>query len=88
MKRFLGLSAEEIAENERLWREENKEAGSAQDQAAAELRGVGITGGGIEADLAAAEAPPEGEPGAEGESPVAAVPAAAPAAPTAAPLPT
>ena len=83
MKRFLGLSAEEIAENERLWREENKQAGSAADQAAAELRGVGITGGGIEADLAAAETPPEGDIGAEGgaAAPAAATTTAAPTAP-------
>ena len=77
MKRFLGLSTEEIAENERLWREENKQAGSAVDQTASELRGVGITGGGIEADLEATETPPEGETGAEGEAAPVATPAVA-----------
>jgi len=56
MKRFLGMSAEEIAENERLWKEENDEDldVSAAD-AAAEMRGVGISSSGIGADLGGAE---------------------------------
>jgi len=78
LKRYLGLTEEEIKENERLWREEN--AGNltppTQD-AAGELRTAGITPGGIEADAesqsaeaspeqaAAAEAPAGGEAGAE-----------------------
>jgi hypothetical protein len=60
MKRFLGLSQEEIVENEKMWREENREVGDAGAGAQAEMRGAGITGSGIEGDLAAAEAPPEG----------------------------
>jgi len=59
LKRYLGLSAEEIAENERLWKEEN--AGNLQPptDAAGEMRGAGITPGGMEADMEAqtAEAP-------------------------------
>ena len=78
LKRYLGLTQEEITENERLWREEN--AGNltppTQD-AAGELRTAGITPGGIEADAAeqsaeatpdqaaAAETPAGGEAGAE-----------------------
>lgn len=64
MKRYLGLSQDEITENERLWREENKEIND-NIGSQAELRGMGITSGGLENDLAGLEAPPEGEPGAE-----------------------
>jgi len=50
LKRFLGLSAEEMAENEELWKEENiddkEELSSSQ-----ELRGAGITAGGITGDM-------------------------------------
>ena len=63
LKRFLGLTAEEMAENEDLWKEENgldKKAVSAS----AELRGAGVTSGGMEADMTgldqAGELPPEG----------------------------
>ena len=51
MSRFLGLSKEEIAENERMWREENDEyftVGSAD--AAAQLRDAGISGADIADD--------------------------------------
>ena len=43
LKRFMGLTTEEIAENERMWKEEN---GLSKEQmtAAAELRSAGITG--------------------------------------------
>ena len=43
LKRFMGLTTEEIAENERLWKEEN---GLSKENltAAAELRSAGITG--------------------------------------------
>jgi len=56
MKRFLGMSPEEIAENERMWREENEENvnGSPAD-AAGEMRGVGISSAGISADIGSAE---------------------------------
>jgi hypothetical protein len=67
MKRFLGMSAEEIAENERLWKEENDEDldVSAAD-AAAEMRGVGISSSGIGADLGGAEDELAGEDPVEG----------------------
>ena len=56
LKRFLGLNEEDIAENERLWREENDEMlEQAQDNAAGEMRGVGISGAGISADISGAE---------------------------------
>lgn len=56
MKRFLGMTEEEIAENERLWREENEEKlPSAMDTAASEMRGIGISGSDISADVAGME---------------------------------
>ena len=56
MQRFLGMSAEEIAENERLWKEENdEELDASSADAAAEMRGVGISSSGIGADLGGAE---------------------------------
>jgi hypothetical protein len=56
MKRFLGLTEEEIAENERLWREENDEnLEPAPSDAAGEMRGAGISGAGIEGDLGGME---------------------------------
>jgi len=56
LKRFLGLTDEEIAENEVLWREENDEniEPNAED-AAAEMRGAGISSAGISADLGGLE---------------------------------
>jgi Bacteriophage T4-like portal protein (Gp20) len=50
MKRFLGMTSEEIAENESMWKEENIEAG-ANLSATAELRGAGITANGISGDI-------------------------------------
>lgn len=76
LKRYLGLSEEEIAENERLWREENDETlQPGGGDAAAEMRGVGISGAGISADVGGAEdiADIEGmEDGGEGEPPTSA----------------
>ena len=52
LQRFLGLSKEEVAENERLWREENDEFFNVGDtDAAAQLRDAGITGADINNDL-------------------------------------
>tara|TARA_X000000950_G_scaffold271209_1_gene352021 strand:- start:1360 stop:3102 length:1743 start_codon:yes stop_codon:yes gene_type:complete len=65
MKRFLGMSDSELAENERYWREENDETlGQPPTDASAEMRGAGISGAGIDADLGAgADVAPEGEEG-------------------------
>lgn len=52
LKRFLGLTQEEITENERLWEQENIDSDAALS-ANAELRGAGITAGGISSDLGA-----------------------------------
>ena len=54
MNRFLGLTDEEIAENERLWAEENGKGEPTSTDAAGELRSAGISAGGIEGDLGAA----------------------------------
>jgi hypothetical protein len=50
MKRFLGMTTEEIAENEKMWREENVDQG-ANLSASAELRSAGITATGITGDI-------------------------------------
>jgi hypothetical protein len=57
LKRYLGLSEEEVLENEEMWREERDEP-AAQGSQGSELRSVGISPGGFEADLAGL--PPEG----------------------------
>ena len=51
MRRFLGLSAEEVAENERLWAEEHNKGEPTQTDAAGELRSAGLSAAGIEGDL-------------------------------------
>jgi hypothetical protein len=67
LERFLGLTKEEIAENERLWREENDETiQPTPADAAAEMRGVGISSAGMDADLAGAEDEIPAEGGVEG----------------------
>lgn len=54
LKRFLGLSDEEIAENERLWGEEQGKGQPTMTDAAGELRSAGLSAAGIEGDLGAA----------------------------------
>ena len=63
MARFLGLTDEELAENERLWKEENDEnLTPPPTDAAGEMRGAGVSGAGMDADLGAMEdEAPEGE---------------------------
>ena len=52
LKRFLGLTDAEVAENERLWREENDEnLITSPTDASAEMRGAGITSAGMSSDL-------------------------------------
>jgi len=54
MKRYLGLSEEEIVENETLWQEERDqpELETTQGQ---DLRSIGITPAGLESDIATGE---------------------------------
>ena len=67
LKRFLGMTEEELAENERLWKEENDEnLTPVPTDAAGEMRTAGISGAGIGADMGGmededleAEVPPE-----------------------------
>ena len=68
MKRYLGLSEEELAENERLWREENEEnLEPTPGDPSAEMRDAGISSAGIGADLGGIEdEAPEGADGVEG----------------------
>ena len=92
MKRYLGMSEQEMSENEMMWMEEK---GEAEEAPAADvgLRSVGVTPGGLDADLAAASIPEIGGEGGElgsvppapGGAPSAAP--AAPAAPSASPAP-
>jgi len=87
LKRFLGLTAEEVAENEQMWKEEN---GMSKDAlpAGSELRGAGVTADGMQTDLdtlSQSGESPEGmeggpEPDMSGATPGAAPPGAQPPA--------
>ena len=69
LTRFLGLTEEDMVENERMWAEEQGDIDKAPPSEAG-LRSVGITPGGLESDLQAAELPPaEGEAGTAAASP-------------------
>ena len=95
MKRFLGLTEEELVENEQLWKEERDEPELETTQGQ-DLRSIGITPAGLESDittgqeLAGAEAdmppggPEGGMPGAPTTAPgtAGAAPAGAPPIPT------
>jgi len=87
LKRFLGLNDEEVAENERLWGEEQGKGQPTYTDAAGEMRSAGLSAAGIEGDLGAAGdlSAPEGmegdmTAGAEAPPAVAAAPATPPAA--------
>jgi hypothetical protein len=88
LERYLGLSKEEIMENEQMWLEERDDPKNSMAKGS-DLRSVGVTPGGMEADLSTGAdlgggdmggdmggAPPAGEAGG-------AAPAAAPPAPPA-----
>jgi len=84
MKRFLGMSDEEMAENERLWSEENGKGSAIPTDSSGELRGAGISSAGIESDLSdlSDEAAPPEAGAAEGAAPM---PGAAPTPPASPP---
>jgi hypothetical protein len=69
LKRFLGLTDEEVAENERYWAEENGKGQPTSTDAAGELRSAGLSAAGMEGDADAAGdlTAPEGM-GADGEA--------------------
>ena len=50
MKRYLGLSEEEMAENDEMWREENIEA-EATPLTGESMRSIGISPGGLDGDM-------------------------------------
>jgi len=60
LSRYLGLTEEEMVENERMWAEEQGDLEKAPADGAG-LRSVGITPGGLESDLEASSLPPPGE---------------------------
>jgi hypothetical protein len=80
MTRFLGLTEEELAENERLWFEEREKPDDAEVEGS-DLRSIGISNGDLESDAEAAENLPDEEamgdvppgmelPGGEGPAPM------------------
>lgn len=71
MKRYLGMSEQEMSENENMWLEERGDAENAPTEDLG-LRSVGVTPGGLDSDLDAI-APPEG-----GEEGIGGVPGSAP----------
>jgi hypothetical protein len=74
LKRYLGLSEEEIVENEELWKEERAEPELETTQGQ-DLRSIGVTPAGLEADINLGQelsgAEMVGEPGAGATPPVA-----------------
>ena len=90
LQRFLGLTEEEITENERLW-EEERESEVTDEVKGSDLRSIGISAGDLDTDLETAEGmeggeempPPEVAPGVAGPQamPGGGVPAAAAPAP-------
>ena len=68
MKRFLGLSEQEMNENEQQWSEEQGDV-EAAPAPGSDLRSVGVTPGGISQDLENVAPPPEGGVGEVGGAP-------------------
>jgi len=78
LERFLGLTEDEIKENEEMWREERDEP-DMQSQSGQDLRSVGITPGGLESDVTTGEEiagmePAGADPGITGGAPAPAAP--------------
>lgn len=86
MKRFLGLTAEEVAENENLWQDENVDVDKSLS-ASAELRSVGITANSMAGDLSGMTEPQEPLPTEENEGPPGSLPTAPMAPPSTPPTP-
>jgi hypothetical protein len=93
LERFLGLTEEEIAKNEQLWREENDKEPDGEPKGS-DLRNVGVSSGDIQADEQTTDELEQSEqgPGTEEPAPevagpvgggVAATPTGAPGAPAA-----
>jgi len=73
LKRFLGLTEDEIKENEKLWREENGSTLTPPADAASEMRGAGITPGGMAGEIAGQDA--EADPAMAADAEAGAAPA-------------
>jgi hypothetical protein len=78
MSRFLGLSEEEIVENEKMWREE-RDTPDLQTTQGQDLRSIGITPAGLETDITTGQELAGVDMGAELGAPQGGVPGAAPA---------
>jgi hypothetical protein len=68
MNRYLGLSEEEIVENEKMWREERDQP-ELQTTQGQDLRSIGITPAGLETDIATGQELAGAELGAETGAP-------------------
>jgi hypothetical protein len=68
MQRFLGLTEEEIVENEQMWREERDQPDLETTQGQ-DLRSIGVTPAGLESDISMGQELAQAEPGAEGMTP-------------------
>jgi hypothetical protein len=84
MKRYLGLSDEEIVENEQMWREERDEPDLVTTQGQ-DLRSIGVTPAGLEQDIAMGQELAGSELGAESGAPEGGVPPAPTTVPGATP---
>jgi hypothetical protein len=87
LMRFLGLSADELSENEKLWREENDPKFKVKPtNSSAEMRSAGITSANIQQDLAQQNTEAPGiAPDTEGGAAVTTTGTESPAAPGSAP---
>ena len=87
LMRFLGLSADELSENEKLWREENDPKFKVKPtNSSAEMRSAGITSANIQQDLAQQNTEAPGiAPGDEGGAAATSTGTEAPAAPGSSP---
>ena len=65
LKRYLGLTEQEMQENSEMWEEENTRPEDSPGEDA-DLRSVGVSAGGIDADMENMDMPEPGEEGAEG----------------------
>jgi hypothetical protein len=84
LKRFLGMTQEEIAENEKAWKEENVDADT-NLSAQAELRSAGVTASGLSSDIDSLSGAEEAPEGMEGDESMGGAPAATPPSPGAPP---
>jgi hypothetical protein len=69
LKRFLGLTEEEIKENELMWKQENIDKFQQEQDAAASMRSIGVSPGAVQGEMAGqeTEAPAEAPPADTGE---------------------